>query len=340
MGNVRVAFTDRNEDEIVEIIGEGNEVGQVMDFYPFGLQQRGEGLFGEVVGTNNRFRFNGIEHVEELGLDMAFYRSYDPAIGRWLQADPKAESFVTMSPYTGMGNNPVLITDPLGDSIPTTFYDADGNISNSVPDVIQQMFNKEYGISVAYNSSTGMLYQSGETETENTVSEPGKAVVEKALGEGVTSTKLIFGYSLGYESRDEKRSIEGGEHIGRPKSGVAVVDLADFDQNGGFLAGFGNESFNARSLNLGRTFEHEFFGHGLAGYRGGKYETKDNLSKNGAGGGGNVGYINRIFRIPAGIPVRQGYGAGHKGADVFMGGGVFTYKGNRTRKRKNMINVK
>ncbi len=44
-------------------------------------------------------------------------RWYDPAIGRWGQVDPKAESFAMMSPYTGMGNNPISIIDPMGDSI-------------------------------------------------------------------------------------------------------------------------------------------------------------------------------------------------------------------------------
>ena len=58
-----------------------------------------------------------MERNDELGLDLAPFRSYDPAIGRWLQVDPKAESFAPMSPYTGMGNNPISIIDPLGDSI-------------------------------------------------------------------------------------------------------------------------------------------------------------------------------------------------------------------------------
>jgi hypothetical protein len=60
---------------------------------------------------------------------MAAFRSYDPAIGRWLQVDPKAESFASMSPYTGMGNNPISIVDPLGDSINVS------NIMNDHPDM-------------------------------------------------------------------------------------------------------------------------------------------------------------------------------------------------------------
>ena len=48
---------------------------------------------------------------------MAFYRSYDASIGRWGQVDPLAEKYIGMSPYTGMGNNPINNVDPKGDSI-------------------------------------------------------------------------------------------------------------------------------------------------------------------------------------------------------------------------------
>jgi RHS repeat-associated protein len=60
------------------------------------------------------YRFNGIEHSEELGLDLAVFRSYDPAIGRWLQIDPMAEAMPSMTPYRFGFNNPVLWSDPLG----------------------------------------------------------------------------------------------------------------------------------------------------------------------------------------------------------------------------------
>ena len=78
------------------------------------------------------YRYNGIEHNEELGLDLAMFRSYDPAIGRWLQVDPKAEAFTWASPYNSMLNNPISNIDPLGDT--TRVYNMNGEIVRTIND--------------------------------------------------------------------------------------------------------------------------------------------------------------------------------------------------------------
>jgi RHS repeat-associated protein len=71
------------------------------------------------IGGTNLEQYNGIELNDDFGLNwnMAFYRSYDPSIGRWGQVDPLAEKYLTMSSYNGMGNNPIRNKDPKGDSL-------------------------------------------------------------------------------------------------------------------------------------------------------------------------------------------------------------------------------
>ncbi len=88
-------------------------------YYPFGLTMAG--ISSQARRPNyveNKKRFNGIELNMDLDINMydAFYRNLDPQIGRFWQVDPKIESAEAWSPYSGMLNNPIKNTDPLGDS--------------------------------------------------------------------------------------------------------------------------------------------------------------------------------------------------------------------------------
>lgn len=86
----------------------------MLDFYPFGLQQQGEGVFGPVVETSNRFNYNGKEQVEETGLLDYGARWYDPATARWGQIDPLAGVIPGHSAYAYTFNNPISFNDPTG----------------------------------------------------------------------------------------------------------------------------------------------------------------------------------------------------------------------------------
>ena len=113
LGNIRLSYKDisTNSTPVLEIIEENN-------YYPFGLQHKG---YNNVVSSNSnsvasKYKYNGKEHQEELGLDWYDYgaRNYDASLGRWMNLDPLAEKYLKTSPYTYAINNPILFIDPDG----------------------------------------------------------------------------------------------------------------------------------------------------------------------------------------------------------------------------------
>jgi len=64
-------------------------------------------------GTENRYRYNGKEYHQELGLGLYDYgaRMYDPSIGRWNGVDALADSFYSWNPYHYAVNSPLSVTD-------------------------------------------------------------------------------------------------------------------------------------------------------------------------------------------------------------------------------------
>lgn len=120
LGNLRMEYTGASRTTL--------EILQTQSYYPYGAH------INKNLKTNleNRYAYNGIDHVGEFGLDweMATYRSLDAQIGMWGQVDPYAESFMSMSPYSSMGGNPILYSDPEGGFIHILVGGAIGGIGN------------------------------------------------------------------------------------------------------------------------------------------------------------------------------------------------------------------
>ena len=295
LGNTRILFTDKNNNGVLNVTaGTDNEIIQENQYYPFGMNQEGAWM-NDAAARDTKYQYNSKELNDDFGLGWNDYgaRWYDAAIGRFGSTDRFAENYSLMTPYQYGANNPIKFIEMNGDSVKTFFYNQEGTQVNDVPEVVQQMFNSEYGISVAYNAKTNMLYQSGEVETNNTTSTPGIALIEGILGENNSDVTLAFGYNLGEDDGKGPDPIEFGRHSGKRGAGIAILDLADFNENGTIKYHERNKKFHERSLNLARTFEHEFFGHGVQGFKGDR-DGEERVSK----------YVNKHFAEPAGIPGR------------------------------------
>nr|WP_197718721.1 RHS repeat-associated core domain-containing protein [Pedobacter schmidteae] len=108
LGNVRVVLNGTKTSN-----GEADVV-YYSDYYPFGTALTLQG------SNDYRYGYQGqyAEVDKETGWNSFELRMYDPAIGRWMNVDPYAEFH---SPYVGMGNNPVALTDPDGGETDPTF---------------------------------------------------------------------------------------------------------------------------------------------------------------------------------------------------------------------------
>jgi RHS repeat-associated protein len=103
-------------------------------YYPFGLMQ--QGISSKTAGKiENKRKYNGIEYEStfDINLGETFYRSHDPQLGRWWQIDPKPNEM--FSPYAAMNNNPLLLSDPMGDT--TWVYNTNGVFCGVVNDKLK-----------------------------------------------------------------------------------------------------------------------------------------------------------------------------------------------------------
>ena len=117
LGNMRLAFSDRNQDGE---INHQNKVLQVRDYYPFGQPHVPLGL---QIGLKDKYLFNSKELQEDFGLYQYDFgaRTYDPQLARWFSVDPLAHKIPGWSPYATSFNNPILYFDPDG-AFPYTFH--------------------------------------------------------------------------------------------------------------------------------------------------------------------------------------------------------------------------
>ena len=125
LGNIRMSYGVDPSTNVLKIIEENH-------YYPFGLKHaqyntdiKNYGMVGSQLkmkpvvglgGSGYKYKYNGKELQDELGLNMYDYgaRLYDPARAGWSTIDPLAEKMRRWSPYNYCFDNPLRFIDPDG----------------------------------------------------------------------------------------------------------------------------------------------------------------------------------------------------------------------------------
>ncbi len=83
--------------------------------------------WGEMDVGGERYRYNGKELVDEIGLYDYGARWYDPAVARWNAVDPLASDYAAWSTYNYVMGNPIKFIDPDGMRVNFSEFLSDGN---------------------------------------------------------------------------------------------------------------------------------------------------------------------------------------------------------------------
>jgi RHS repeat-associated protein len=210
LGNIRVSYTFDGRENELKILEENH-------YYPFGLKhsnynvdkvdfEKDETGFFVILKTVERsdyqYKYNGKEFQDELGLNVYDYgaRFYDPAIGRFWQTDPIAESSRRFSTYSYAVDNPVF------------FIDRDGMFAD-IPD--QTGEPKKNPFESSPPKEGGRLEKSVDKfvpsdKTLNLVSE-GKKLLSEVFGYDLSGE---VGYSVGVTGTLGPVKVEGEVSVG------------------------------------------------------------------------------------------------------------------------------
>jgi RHS repeat-associated protein len=105
----------------LQVLHERSSLMEETHYYPWGIKM--QGICSKAAGKlENKNLFNGGNEMQNKefsdgsGLELydAQYRMYDPQIGRFNRADPLADFYDDLSPYSFAFDNPILFNDPSG----------------------------------------------------------------------------------------------------------------------------------------------------------------------------------------------------------------------------------
>ena len=149
-----------------------NSQGDILErnaYYPFGLQmnqgkayptltERLPQLYSGYVSSTptRRDLYNGKELQTAAGTDYLDYgfRQYDQTIARWFNIDPKADKYLSLTPYNYCAGNPISLIDLYGRA--STEYDTTGKVISDLGGKDYDFYHKTDGDVKVVNNANGI----------------------------------------------------------------------------------------------------------------------------------------------------------------------------------------
>ncbi|WP_394775873.1 DUF6443 domain-containing protein [Flavobacterium sp.] len=186
LGNIRLSY-DKNL-----VIQEEN------NYYPFGLKHEGYNIVK--IGVENKYKYNGKELQDELGLNMYDYgsRLYDPARAGWGNIDPLAEKMRRYSPYNYCFDNPMRFTDPDG------MAPNDVIVNGENADKFVKQLSAGTSLTISRDEKTGKLRAEGTANTG----------ADETLLKAINDDRVTVNIDATKANQIEEGFIVGGAFLG------------------------------------------------------------------------------------------------------------------------------
>jgi RHS repeat-associated protein len=308
LGNVRLSYTDNNNDGVIQTDGTNSEIVEESNYYPFGLKHKGYNNVTNSLGnsTAQKFGYNGVELEESLGLNLMEmeFRQYDPTIARFTGIDPVTHH--SMSTYTAFDNNPVYFSDPSGADAEDPITKKTTVITSSVDQNNVTTINQTSSTSTTVTNDDGSTTKTFSTSSiTNTVDAEGNVTkgttVTERSGTTTTSANGDSSTSLGKKTARRLNKGDSSSSLGKWTNTVSNYNKNNFGtynknliENGAKLTTFAGKAGSsiisvymlAGKLDLGDATKK------LIGLGGGTYTADGLIGLLGDGLGSKIGKNN------------------------------------------------